>query len=93
MPQIPFFAKEWREYRKLSVKEAARMAEMKVSHLTAIEAREHHFDEHDLAGLANAYEINPVLLLSLNPSDPEDRAVLETAISETDGNTPAEGKI
>lgn len=86
MPQIPFFAKEWREYRNLTLAEGARLADMKVSHLSSVESRSHHFDEHDLAALANAYSIHPAMFLNLNPSDPKDRKVLEEAIAEDDGD-------
>jgi transcriptional regulator with XRE-family HTH domain len=81
MPQIPFFAKEWREFRGLSLHEAARLADLKVSHISAIEQRNHHFDEHDLAALANAYDIHPAMLLNINPLDPEDLKYLEAAIA------------
>lgn len=81
MPQIPFYAKEWREFRDLSIKEAARLSGMKLSHLTALESRDHHFDEHDLAALSNAYKIHPAMFLNLNPADPKDRQHLEMAMN------------
>jgi len=87
MPQIPFFAKEWRKFRDLTLQEAARSAGMKVSHLSLLESRKHHFDEHDLAALANAYAIHPAMFFNLNPEDPEDRAHLDEAIrAETDSD-------
>jgi hypothetical protein len=81
MPQIPFFAKEWRQFRNLKLTEAAALAEMPVSDLSILESRERHFDEHDLAALANAYKIHPAMFFNLNPSDPADREVLEKALA------------
>lgn len=57
------------------------MMGMKISHLSAIESRRHHFDEHDLAELANAYDLHPATFFNLNPNDPAHRKHLELAIA------------
>lgn len=79
--QIPFYAKEWREYRGLSLKDAAAQAGILVGHLSNVESRKIHFTEHDLAALANAYAIHPAMFLNLNPTDPADKNLLELALA------------
>lgn len=86
MEQIPFHALEWREYLGLSIEEAAERAEVTVAHLTAVESREHHFDEHDLVAFANAYNIHPIWLFLYDPSDPDDLIEIEEMLKEEDGD-------
>lgn len=88
MPQIPFFAKSWREYRGLKINAAAREMGMKVSHLSEIEERTHHFDEHDLAAMATLYGIHPAMFFNLDPSQPEDLAVLEAEMAKHEISGP-----
>lgn len=85
MPQIPFYAKEWRQYRKLSVMEAGKITGLGADRLNRLEARVRHFDEHDLAALSNAYALHPAMFFNLNPADPADREQLELALREWEG--------
>lgn len=65
------FFREWRNYRNLTLEQAAERIGMTHANLSRIELGRQRYDETTLSRMAEAYRCEPVDLLVRDPSDPE----------------------
>jgi transcriptional regulator with XRE-family HTH domain len=63
--------REWREYRDLSLEEAADRMEVHYSTLSRVELNKSPYNQDFLERIAHAYGCEPIDLLTLNPLAPD----------------------
>ncbi|MCJ8334639.1 MAG: helix-turn-helix transcriptional regulator [Epibacterium sp.] len=61
------YLREWRDFRGLTLEQAAERSQLSVSVLSRLETRKRKYNEEHLVGLAEAYRCEPWELLGKDP--------------------------